>query len=74
MSDEKEWQGSEDLPDVPSAADVPDLRSKGGWAAEDAPLTEAQRLEAERRLLAYENNPEKWSTWEEVKRRLESKR
>lgn len=41
--------------------------------AEEAPSTEAQRLEAERRLLEYEANPERCSTWEEVKRRLQSK-
>lgn len=38
--------------------------------AEQLPLTEAQRLDLERRLAAYEANPKAGSSWEEVKARL----
>jgi putative addiction module component (TIGR02574 family) len=38
---------------------------------EDAiPLTEAQRQDLQRRLAAYEANPQAGSKWEEVKARL----
>jgi putative addiction module component (TIGR02574 family) len=40
----------------------------------DVDLTEAQRREAERRLLEHERNPKACSSWEDVKRRLESER
>jgi putative addiction module component (TIGR02574 family) len=38
--------------------------------AEQAPLTEAQTKDLERRLAAYEANPKAGSSWEEVKARL----
>ena len=38
--------------------------------AEQAPLTEAQKQDLQRRLAAYEANPKSGSSWEEVKARL----
>src|SRR5205823_1881794 len=38
--------------------------------AEQAPLTEAQKQDLQRRLAAYEANPKAGSSWEEVKVRL----
>jgi putative addiction module component (TIGR02574 family) len=37
---------------------------------EEIPLTEAQRLDLQRRVAAYETNPKAGSSWEEVKVRL----
>ncbi len=37
-------------------------------------LTQAQREEAERRLLAHESSPRAYASWEEIKSRLESER
>jgi hypothetical protein len=37
-------------------------------------LTPEQREEAERRLLAHESNPRAYSSWEDLKRRLEGSR
>ena len=37
---------------------------------EDLPLTEAQKLDLQRRIAAYEANPKAGSSWEEVKARL----
>jgi putative addiction module component (TIGR02574 family) len=39
---------------------------------EVAPLTEAQRLDLQRRVAEYEQNPGCGSTWEVVKARLKS--
>jgi putative addiction module component (TIGR02574 family) len=39
----------------------------------DVPLTDAQRLDLQRRVAAYEANPKAGSTWEEVKARLREK-
>jgi putative addiction module component (TIGR02574 family) len=38
---------------------------------EEIPLTEAQRLDLQRRVAAYEANPKAGSSWEEVKARLQ---
>ena len=40
---------------------------------EAIPLTEAQRLDLQRRVAAYEANPRAGSSWEEVKARLREK-
>jgi putative addiction module component (TIGR02574 family) len=37
---------------------------------ESVPLTEAQREELDRRLEAYERNPDEGESWNEVKTRL----
>jgi putative addiction module component (TIGR02574 family) len=37
---------------------------------EEIPLTEAQKLELDRRLENYKKNPTNGSSWEEVKNRL----
>jgi putative addiction module component (TIGR02574 family) len=39
---------------------------------EAIPLTEAQKLDLQRRIAAYEANPKAGSSWEEVKARLRS--
>jgi putative addiction module component (TIGR02574 family) len=40
---------------------------------QEIPLTEAQRLDLQRRGAAYEANPKAGSSWEEVKSRLRGK-
>ena len=40
---------------------------------EEIPLTEAQKLDLQRRVAAYEANPKAGATWEEVKARLREK-
>jgi putative addiction module component (TIGR02574 family) len=40
----------------------------------EIPLTEAQRLDLERRITAYEANPKAGSSWEEVLRRCANPR
>ena len=37
-------------------------------------LTDAQRAEIERRLERHEENPGKYSTWDEIRRKLEGLR
>jgi putative addiction module component (TIGR02574 family) len=39
--------------------------------AEQAPLSEAQKQDLERRLDAYSKNPKAGSSWEDVKARLQ---
>ncbi len=41
--------------------------------AEQAPLTEPQRQDLQRRLANYESNPKAGSSWEEVKARLQER-
>lgn len=38
---------------------------------EEVPLTEAQKIDLQRRVAAYEANPKAGSSWEEVKARLQ---
>ena len=40
---------------------------------EEIPLTEAQRLDLQRRVAAYEANPKAGSGWDDVKARLRGK-
>jgi putative addiction module component (TIGR02574 family) len=40
---------------------------------EENPLTEARKLDLQRRVAAYEANPKAGSSWEEVKSRLRGK-
>jgi putative addiction module component (TIGR02574 family) len=41
--------------------------------AERAPLTDAQKQDLQRRVAAYEANPQAGSTWNEVKARLQGR-
>ena len=41
---------------------------------EDVPLTDAQRVELDKRLDDLEKNPDKVVPWEEVKRRLQNRK
>jgi len=41
---------------------------------ESLPLTEAQKLELDRRLAAYEADPSRTESWEAVRSRLEQRR
>ena len=41
---------------------------------ESLPLTEAQKLELDRRLAAYESDPAKTESWEAIRGRLEQRR
>jgi len=53
---------------------VQDLWDEIARSPQDVELTPAQREEAERRLRRHESDPGKYSSWEEIKRRLESER
>ena len=74
MSNEREERRIEDLSTAEKILRVQDLWDEIARSPEDVPLTETQRREAERRLIRHDRNPRECSTWEEVKRRLESKR
>ena len=53
---------------------VQDLWDEIARSPHEIELTEEQRREAERRVSEHERNPGKYSTWEQVKRRLETER
>lgn len=74
MSDPKWPRSSRDQPDTCREVGPSEYSDDHELVEDEAPLTEAQCLEAERRILLYEQDPGRCSTWEEVKRRLESKR
>ncbi len=55
------------------------LRAQDLWdeiarTPQDVEITPAQREEAERRLLDHERSPREYSSWEDARRRLESRR
>jgi putative addiction module component (TIGR02574 family) len=74
MSDEQKNHQPEDLSMAEKILRVQDLWDEIARSPGEVPLTEAQRREAERRLIEHERNPKECATWEEVKRRLESER
>ena len=53
---------------------VQDLWDEIARSPRDVEITPAQREEAERRLLKHESEPGEYSTWEDVRRRLEGDR
>jgi len=52
---------------------VQDLWDQIALSPDEIDLTEPQRAELERRLRAHEQQPGDYSTWEQLKRRLEKK-
>jgi putative addiction module component (TIGR02574 family) len=52
---------------------VQDLWDRIADEPEAVGVTEAQRQELERRLLAHEQNPGKYTSWEELRSRLTEK-
>lgn len=52
---------------------VQELWDRIARSSDDLELTEAQRVELERRLRAHEENPGCYTTWKELRRRLEAK-
>ena len=65
-------------PDDPSVLEkilrVQDLWDEIARSPRDVEITPAQREEAERRLRKHESEPGEYSTWEDVRRRLEGDR
>ena len=49
---------------------VQDLWDRIAEEPDGVDVTEAQRQELERRLLAHEQNPGKYTSWEELRNRL----
>ena len=74
MGGEPEHRDPEELSVPEKILRVQDLWDDIARAPREVEVTPAQREEAERRLLAHESNPRACSSWEEVKRRLESGR
>jgi putative addiction module component (TIGR02574 family) len=52
---------------------IQDLWDQVADTPDDVDLTEAQRKELERRLQAHEENPGDYTSWEELRRRLQNK-
>jgi putative addiction module component (TIGR02574 family) len=52
---------------------VQDLWDRIAKAPSDVELTPAQRTELARRLRAHEENPGEYTSWEELRRRLEGR-
>lgn len=74
MSNDPKNQGPEDLSVPEKILRVQDLWDDIARSPREVELSAAQREEAERRLLRHENDPGEYSSWEEVKRRLEGER
>ncbi len=69
-------QESDDRPFDDLSAPEKILRVQVLWdqiaqSPDDVDLTDAQRAELERRLRAHEKRPGDYSTWEELRQRLE---
>ena len=74
MSDQHEQREPDELSVPEKILRVQDLWDDIARSPRDVEITPTQREEAERRLLAHENNPQEYSSWEEIKRRLEGGR
>lgn len=74
MSDQPEHRYPDGLSVPEKILRVQDLWDEIARSPRDVEITPAQREEAERRLIAHENNPREYSSWEEIKRRLEGGR
>ena len=71
MSGHPEQRDPDELSVPEKILRVQDLWDDIARSPRDVEITPAQREEAERRLLAHEINPREYSSWEEIKRRLE---
>ena len=74
MSGLPEHRNPEDLSVPEKILRVQDLWDDIARSPREVELTPAQREEAKRRLLAHESDPREYSSWEELKRRLERSR
>ena len=74
MSNDPKGHESEDLSVPEKILRVQDLWDEIARAPQDVELTPAQREEAERRLRKHESDPGEYSSWEEIKHRLEGER
>lgn len=74
MSGQPEHHDPDELSVPEKILRVQDLWDDIARSPREVEITPAQREEAERRLLEHEDNPGKYSTWEEIRGRLESGR
>jgi len=74
MMGEPEHRDADELSVPEKILRVQDLWDDIARSSGDVELTPAQREEAERRLLEHESKPQEYSSWEEIKRRLEGGR
>ena len=74
MSTDPKGSGPEDLSVPEKIQRVQDLWDEIARSSRDVELTPEQRDEAERRLRRHESDPGTYSSWEDIKRRLESGR
>lgn len=74
MSGTPEHRDSDELSVPEKILRVQDLWDDIARTPEQVQITPAQREEAERRLLAHESDPREYSSWEELRRRLEGGR
>ena len=74
MSGEPKPRDPEDLSVPEKIIRVQDLWDDIARSPRDVEITPAQREEAERRLRKHEDHPGEYSSWDEIKRRLEGER
>ena len=74
MSGQPEQRDPDELSVSEKILRVQDLWDDIARSPRDVEITPAQREEAERRLLEHERNPQEYSSWEDIKRRLEGGR
>jgi putative addiction module component (TIGR02574 family) len=71
MSGEPKRRETDDLSVPEKILRVQDLWDEIARSNQEVEITPAQREEAERRLRRHESDPGKYSSWDEIKRRLE---
>lgn len=71
MSGEPKHRETDDLSVPEKILRVQDLWDDIARSSREVDLTPAQREEAERRLRSHEVDPREYSSWDEIKRRLE---
>ena len=74
MSGESKHREPDDLSVPEKILRVQDLWDDIARSPRDVEITPTQREEAERRLRQHEDHPGEYSSWDEIKRRLEGAR
>ena len=74
MNNESDPRDSDELSLPEKILHVQDLWDEIARSGRNVELTPAQREEAERRLSRHEARPEEYTTWEDLRRRLERER
>lgn len=73
MERKRDWGNWDDLSIPEKIERVQEMWDDLAGSGDEIELTEAQREELERRLRRHEANPGSYSSWDEIRRRIEGR-